>query len=60
MARDRMALNMRDSETGRLADELEAIAEHCASLPVLDGRRAEEILGYDDTGLPHRCAALQR
>jgi antitoxin VapB len=34
------------------ADELEQIAEHCASLPVLDSRRAEEILGYDEVGLP--------
>jgi antitoxin VapB len=36
----------------RLADELEAIAEHCASLPVLDPGTSDEILGYDDKGLP--------
>jgi antitoxin VapB len=35
-----------------LAEELEEIAKHCASLPVLDGRSAEEILGYDEFGLP--------
>jgi len=35
-----------------MADELEEIAEHCASLPVLDSRPADEILGYDDHGLP--------
>lgn len=35
-----------------LADKLEEIAEHCSSLPVLDGRRAEEILGYNEAGLP--------
>jgi antitoxin VapB len=35
-----------------LADELEEIAEHCASLPVLDSRPADEILGYDEHGLP--------
>ena len=39
--------------TGRkLADELDEIALHCASLPVLDGRAADEILGYDERGLP--------
>jgi hypothetical protein len=32
----------------RLADELEEIATHCASLPVLDARSPDEILGYDD------------
>ncbi|MEX2537010.1 MAG: type II toxin-antitoxin system VapB family antitoxin [Trueperaceae bacterium] len=35
-----------------LAAELDAIAEHCAALPVKDARTAEEILGYDDQGLP--------
>jgi antitoxin VapB len=28
------------------------IAEHCAALPVLDGRRAEDVIGYDERGLP--------
>lgn len=37
----------------RLADELDAIARHSASLPVLDPRPAELILGYDANGLPH-------
>jgi len=36
----------------RLADELDAISHHCASLPILDGRTEDEILGYDDQGLP--------
>ena len=35
-----------------LADELDEIALHCASLPVLDERTAEDILGYDERGLP--------
>ena len=35
-----------------LADQIEEIAQHCASLPVLDDRTAEEILGYDENGLP--------
>ena len=32
--------------------ELEKIADYCASLPVVDDRSAEEILGYDKDGLP--------
>jgi len=35
-----------------LADELDEIAMRCASLPVLDPRAADEILGYDEHGLP--------
>jgi antitoxin VapB len=35
----------------RLADELDAIARHSASLPLLDLRSADEILGYDADGL---------
>jgi antitoxin VapB len=36
-----------------LTDELDEIALHCAQLPVLDPRTPEEILGYDEHGLPH-------
>lgn len=36
----------------RLADDLDEIALHCASLTLLDRRSAEEIMGYDDQGLP--------
>lgn len=36
----------------RLADELDEIARRCAVLPVVDDRSEEEILGYDDRGLP--------
>lgn len=44
---------IRRERTGRpLADELDGIALHCASLPVLDPRTADEILGYDESGLP--------
>jgi antitoxin VapB len=37
----------------RLADELDEIAVRCASLPVLDERTEDEILGYDVHGLPN-------
>ncbi len=40
-------------DTQNLTEELNEIAEHCAKLPVLDNRSAEEIL-YDKNGLPHR------
>lgn len=44
-------------ETGRtravpLREELAAIRRRCASLPVLDDRSDEEILGYGHNGLP--------
>lgn len=35
-----------------LANELDEIALACAALPVLDPRSADQILGYDDHGLP--------
>jgi len=36
----------------RLVEDIDEIADHCASLPVLDSRGADEILGYDANGLP--------
>lgn len=36
----------------RLADELDEIARRCAALPTLDDRSEDEILGYDEHGLP--------
>jgi hypothetical protein len=36
----------------RLVDEINAIADHCSSLPLLADRSPEEILGYDEIGLP--------
>jgi antitoxin VapB len=35
-----------------LAEELDEIALRCATLPVLDERPEDEILGYDADGLP--------
>jgi len=51
--RDRLARLRREKTRRRLADELEEIARHCAGLPVLDSRQPDEILGYDNEGLPH-------
>ena len=39
-------------KTPRLRDELRAIRERCARLPVLDARDPDEILGYDEQGAP--------
>ena len=50
--RERLARLRRRRSTPRLADELEAIADHCARLPVLDTRTPDEILEYDKRGLP--------
>jgi antitoxin VapB len=50
--RDRLARLRRERSRRRLADELDEIARHCARLPVLDSRTPEEILGYDEHGLP--------
>jgi antitoxin VapB len=36
----------------KLAEELLAIGRRCAALPVKDKRSPEEILGYDENGLP--------
>lgn len=44
---------VRSRPRGRDLDaELDVIALRCAALPVLDDRPEEEILGYDEHGLP--------
>jgi len=50
--RDRLARLRRERTGRRLADELDEIARHCARLPVRDSRTPDEILGYDEHGLP--------
>ena len=48
----RLAQVEKTRSTTRLADELDHIALHCAGLPRRDRRDAEEIIGYDERGLP--------
>ena len=36
----------------RLSDELGRIGARCAALPVIDDRAADEIIGYDEDGVP--------
>jgi antitoxin VapB len=50
--RDRLGRLRRERAKRRLADELDAIAQGCAALPVLDRRPVDEILGYDEHGVP--------
>ena len=50
--RDRLARVRRDRSGVGLADRLVAIGKECAALPVLDHRTPEEVLGYDEHGLP--------
>jgi antitoxin VapB len=41
----------RRDKAALLAD-VRGIADHCAALPLLDTRSEDEILGYDETGVP--------
>lgn len=50
--RERLAQVEKTRRAIRLADELDHIALHCANLPRRDGRSAEQIIGYDERGLP--------
>jgi antitoxin VapB len=50
--RERLARLQRRRGGRRLADELDEVALHCSRLPVIDARRADDILGYDEHGLP--------
>ena len=51
--RERLArLQQRRAVTRTLADDLNEIALHCSRLRVQDARPADEILGYDERGLP--------
>jgi len=49
---DRLAREHAKRTARPLADRMLAIAAHCASLPVLSDRSDDEILGYDDRGMP--------
>ena len=50
--RERLARLRGRPRRRRLRDELRDIAQRCARLPTLDDRSAEEILDYDQRGLP--------
>jgi antitoxin VapB len=51
--RERLSREREKGPTSHLRDKLRAIRKRCSTLPVLDHRSPEEIIGYDDHGLPH-------
>jgi antitoxin VapB len=50
--RERLARLRGRSKRRRLRDELREIAQRCSQLPTLDDRSVEEIVTYDERGLP--------
>jgi antitoxin VapB len=50
--REQLARQEGKRSASRVRDELLAIGRRCAALPDLDRRSPEEILGYDEIGLP--------
>lgn len=48
----REAVERRRPRTTAKRELLDRIAAHCAALPVLDDRTPDQILGYDEHGLP--------
>lgn len=44
--------HVRAARRPRLAEDIARIAQRCARRRVRDARSADEILGYNDTGLP--------
>ena len=51
-AEERLQRVRRCQDGPSLAAEILEIGRRCASLPDLDARSADEILGYDEHGLP--------
>jgi hypothetical protein len=50
-ASDSSASNQVTASSG-LATQLMNLGKRCAALPILDYRSPEQLLGYDDNGLP--------
>lgn len=50
--RERLARHEAKRRGPVLRRELEKIRKRCSSLPVLDQRPSDEILGYDEHGVP--------
>lgn len=51
--RERLAREERRAEDiDALVEEVLEIGKHCAALPVLDPRAPDELLGYDEHGVP--------
>ena len=50
--RERLIRTTGRSEPHRIAARIRRIRDECAQLPILDNRPEDEILGYDDHGVP--------
>ena len=51
--RERLLREQRKDEAiDSLVEEVMDIGRHCAALPLLDARSPDEIIGYDEHGLP--------
>jgi antitoxin VapB len=50
--RERLARLEKRRRGRSLADELDEIARRCAAAPILDPRSPEDIIGYDEHGVP--------
>ncbi len=50
--RQRLAETRASRRPSSMADRIASISKRCRQLPVLDERAPDEILGYDETGLP--------
>jgi len=50
--REKLARVVGRERTVRLADEVARIQKRVAELPVLDKRTPDEIIGYDENGIP--------
>ncbi len=50
--RERLQRHRGRQRTHALSERLLEIGRRCAALPVLDDRTPDEILGYDERGLP--------
>ena len=46
-------LRARQQRPASVKQDLLRIGRECAALPLLDARPAEDILGYNEAGLPH-------
>ena len=50
--RERLRREEGRTRVPRVRDEIRSIRERCRSLPILDRRPEDEILGYDEHGVP--------
>lgn len=50
--KERIEREKRRRNRSGVADDLMAIGRRCASRPVLDDRSADDLIGYDEDGLP--------